>query len=209
MPNAIPTANFTRNGLPIEVQKRLAAEIWGSPDAVDAVAAFTPMNIYKAKMAKWSLLRKELHDSLSLCNWMGPWVASPLKSVAIEVKTPSSRCSTAWLPGDKKSAPGARSGRRADLPAPSSSDHSRYGHQRNADQTRHDSGLGIHGSQRQGSLSPKEPSAWIKKTSSWQWTCITKRWAGTKKPDLRPGRHIRRLGLETVADEFNKRGLLP
>jgi aldehyde:ferredoxin oxidoreductase len=37
------------------------------------------MNIYKAKMAKWSLLRKELHDSLALCNWMGPWVASPLK----------------------------------------------------------------------------------------------------------------------------------
>ena len=37
------------------------------------------MNVYKAKMAKWSLLRKELHDSLSLCNWMGPWVASPLK----------------------------------------------------------------------------------------------------------------------------------
>ena len=72
-------SNFTRNGLPIEVQKRLAAELWGSPDAVDAAAAFTPMNIYKAKMAKWSLLRKELHDSLSLCNWMGPWVASPLK----------------------------------------------------------------------------------------------------------------------------------
>jgi aldehyde:ferredoxin oxidoreductase len=71
--------NFTRNGLPIEVQKRLALEIWGSSDAVDAVAAFTPMNIYKAKMAKWALLRKELHDSISLCNWMGPWVASPLK----------------------------------------------------------------------------------------------------------------------------------
>ena len=72
-------SNFTRNGLPIDVQKRLAAEIWGSPDAVDAVNACTPMNIYKAKMAKWSLLRKELHDSLSLCNWMGPWVASPLR----------------------------------------------------------------------------------------------------------------------------------
>jgi len=72
-------SNFTRNGLPIEVQKRLAAELWGSPDAVDAVAAFTPMNAHKAKMAKWSLLRKELHDCLSLCNWMGPWVASPLK----------------------------------------------------------------------------------------------------------------------------------
>jgi len=72
-------SNFTRNGLPIAVQKQLAAEIWGSPDAVDAVGSYTPMNPYKAKMAKWSLLRKELHDSLSLCNWMGPWVASPLK----------------------------------------------------------------------------------------------------------------------------------
>jgi aldehyde:ferredoxin oxidoreductase len=71
--------NFTRNGLPIDVQKRLASEIWGSADAVDAIGAYTPMNVYKAKMAKWSLLRKELHDSLSLCNWMGPWVASPLK----------------------------------------------------------------------------------------------------------------------------------
>ncbi len=72
-------SNFTRNGLPINVQKQLAAEIWGAPDAVDAIAAYAPMNIYKAKMAKWSLLRKELHDSLSLCNWMGPWIASPLK----------------------------------------------------------------------------------------------------------------------------------
>lgn len=78
-PQCHSQTNFTRNGLPLEVQKRLAAEIWGSPDAVDAVGAYTPMNRAKAKMAKWSLLRKELHDSLSLCNWMGPWVASPLK----------------------------------------------------------------------------------------------------------------------------------
>ena len=72
-------SNFTRNGLPLAVQKILAAEIWGFPEAVDAVGAYTPMHPAKAKMAKWSLLRKELHDSLSLCNWMGPWVASPLK----------------------------------------------------------------------------------------------------------------------------------
>jgi aldehyde:ferredoxin oxidoreductase len=71
--------NFIRNGLPLSVQKSLATEIWGSPDAVDAPGAYTPMHPSKAKMAKWSLLRKELHDSLSLCNWMGPWVASPLK----------------------------------------------------------------------------------------------------------------------------------
>ena len=37
-------SNFTRSGLPLEIQKRLADEIWGSTDAVDAVAAFTPMN---------------------------------------------------------------------------------------------------------------------------------------------------------------------
>jgi aldehyde:ferredoxin oxidoreductase len=37
------------------------------------------MNRYKARMAKWSLLRKELHDSIPLCNWMGPWTASPLR----------------------------------------------------------------------------------------------------------------------------------
>ena len=71
--------NFVRNGLPLAVQKRLAAEIWGSPDTVDGVGDYTPMNIHKARRARWSLVRKELHDSLGLCNWMGPWVASPLK----------------------------------------------------------------------------------------------------------------------------------
>jgi aldehyde:ferredoxin oxidoreductase len=71
--------NFIRNGLPVAVQKKLAAEIWGSPEAVDGVGDYTPMNIHKARRAKWSLVRKELHDSLGLCNWMGPWVASPLK----------------------------------------------------------------------------------------------------------------------------------
>lgn len=71
--------NFVRNGLPLAVQKKLAGEIWGSPDAVDGVGDYTPMNLYKARRARWSLVRKELHDSLGLCNWMGPWVASPLK----------------------------------------------------------------------------------------------------------------------------------
>ena len=72
-------ANFIRNGLPLAVQKKLAAEIWGSPEAVDGPGDYTPMNIHKARRARWSLVRKELHDSLGLCNWMGPWVASPLK----------------------------------------------------------------------------------------------------------------------------------
>ncbi|NLY55281.1 MAG: aldehyde ferredoxin oxidoreductase [Firmicutes bacterium] len=71
--------NFQNSGLPIEVAKKLAEKTWGSPDAVDAKGRWTPMNRYKAKAAKWATIRKELHDSLSLCNWMYPWVASPLK----------------------------------------------------------------------------------------------------------------------------------
>jgi aldehyde:ferredoxin oxidoreductase len=72
--------NFVRNGLPLHEQKKLAAEIWGSADAVDGVGDYTPMNLAKAQRARWSLVRKELHDCLGLCNWMGPWIASPLKS---------------------------------------------------------------------------------------------------------------------------------
>ena len=71
-------SNFLRNGLPLSVQKRVAAEIWGAPESVDGMGEYTPMHRSKARMAKWSLLRKELHDSISLCNWMGPWAASPL-----------------------------------------------------------------------------------------------------------------------------------
>jgi aldehyde:ferredoxin oxidoreductase len=96
-------SNFTRNGLPIDVQKRLAAEIWGSPDAVDAIGAYTPMNVYKAKMAKWSLLRKELHDSLSICNWMGPWAASPLKERGYRGDDSIESLLYSLATGDKKS----------------------------------------------------------------------------------------------------------
>jgi aldehyde:ferredoxin oxidoreductase len=81
----------------------LATDLWGSPDAVDAVAAFTPMNMYKARMARWSLLRKELHDSLSLCNWMGPWVASPLKERGYRGDDSIESLLYSLATGDKKS----------------------------------------------------------------------------------------------------------
>ncbi len=71
--------NFVRSGLPIEVQKRLAEHFWGSADAVDAIGDYKPTNKYKMIRAKWSIERKELHDMLSFCNWMGPWISSPLK----------------------------------------------------------------------------------------------------------------------------------
>jgi aldehyde:ferredoxin oxidoreductase len=95
--------NFTRNGLPIEIRKHLAAELWGSPDAVDEVGAYTPMNPYKAKTAKWALLRKELHDCLSLCNWMGHWVASPLKERAYRGDDSIESLLHSTATGDRKS----------------------------------------------------------------------------------------------------------
>jgi aldehyde:ferredoxin oxidoreductase len=61
------------------------------------------MNIYKAKMAKWASLRKELHDSLSLCNWMGPWVASPLKERGYRGDDSMESMLYSLATGDKKS----------------------------------------------------------------------------------------------------------
>lgn len=72
--------NFIAAGLPIDVLKSIAKEKWGSEAAVDAPLDYTPMNEYKAKFAKWSVIRNCLHDSLTLCNWMWPMTTSPLKS---------------------------------------------------------------------------------------------------------------------------------
>jgi aldehyde:ferredoxin oxidoreductase len=72
-------SNFLRNGLPVKIQQEIASRLWG-PGAVDEDDRITPMNVSKARFAVWSVLRKELHDSLTLCNWMYPMVASPHKS---------------------------------------------------------------------------------------------------------------------------------
>ena len=39
----------------------------------------TQMNVYKARAARFAGNRKALHDSLGICNWMYPWLMSPLK----------------------------------------------------------------------------------------------------------------------------------
>ncbi len=71
--------NFISSGLPVDVLKTLAAEYWGSADAIDPPANYKPMNEAKAKFAKWGIIRNCLHDSLTLCNWMWPLATSPLK----------------------------------------------------------------------------------------------------------------------------------
>lgn len=71
--------NFIGSGLPTEIQKDIAAEMWGSAEAVDEPANYKPMTQAKAKFAKWSIVRNLLHDSLTVCNWVWPFTTSPLK----------------------------------------------------------------------------------------------------------------------------------
>lgn len=71
--------NFIGSGLPINVIKDIAQEVFGSPDAIDAPSNYTRMNKFKARFAKFSIIRNCLHDSLTLCNWMWPMTTSPLK----------------------------------------------------------------------------------------------------------------------------------
>lgn len=96
-------SNFIRNGLPAKVQKSIAEKLWGS-EAIDEARNYTPMNPGKAKFAVWALLRKELHDSLTLCNWMYPLAASPLKSRSYEGDNAAEAQMYSAVTGDRKSA---------------------------------------------------------------------------------------------------------
>ena len=73
-------SNFLGSGLPLNLQKEIGAELFGSPDAVDKIHAYTPMNEGKAAFAKLSLIYRELHNSLTLCNYTLPVWCSPLKA---------------------------------------------------------------------------------------------------------------------------------
>lgn len=72
--------NFQGCGLPIELKKQIAAEVWGGEDAIDPNNNYTPMNDHKANFTWWSIVTDVLHDSLTLCNWVWPMTMSPTKS---------------------------------------------------------------------------------------------------------------------------------
>jgi aldehyde:ferredoxin oxidoreductase len=95
--------NFINNGLPTRIQKQIADKIWGAA-AIDEARNYTRMNPEKARFAVWSLLRKELHDSLTLCNWMYPIVASPLKSRDYEGDNSIEAQLYSLVTGDRKDA---------------------------------------------------------------------------------------------------------
>jgi aldehyde:ferredoxin oxidoreductase len=71
--------NFSSSGLPLSLLKEIGAELFGTPDAVDANNAITPMNKGKARYAALCMITQDLHDSLTLCNWTQPLWVSPRK----------------------------------------------------------------------------------------------------------------------------------
>lgn len=72
-------SNFTRNGLPLELQQEIGREVWDG-DAIDNRKVLTPPNEAKARFAWWSAATDVLHDSLTLCNWVWPMTSSPAKA---------------------------------------------------------------------------------------------------------------------------------
>lgn len=72
--------NFQGCGLPLELKKQIAAEVWGGEDAIDPDKDYTPMNQSKANFCWWSVVTDVLHDSLTLCNWVWPMTMSPTQA---------------------------------------------------------------------------------------------------------------------------------
>ena len=72
--------NFQGCGLPLDIKKAIAAELWGGEDAIDPPMFYTPMNEHKANFVWWSVVTDVLHDSLTLCNWVWPMAMSPSKT---------------------------------------------------------------------------------------------------------------------------------
>ena len=71
--------NFSTSGLPLELQREIAAKFWGDGSAVDGIGDYRPTNKYKMIRLRWVIARKELHDMLGICSWTAPWELSPLR----------------------------------------------------------------------------------------------------------------------------------
>jgi aldehyde:ferredoxin oxidoreductase len=72
-------SNFYNSGLPTEIMKEIAGELFGSPDGYDPIHQWTPMNEAKAAFGRLSYAYLELHNSMTLCNYTLPAWTSPLK----------------------------------------------------------------------------------------------------------------------------------
>ncbi|MDO4483948.1 MAG: aldehyde ferredoxin oxidoreductase [Clostridia bacterium] len=71
--------NFVRSGSPYEEVIKPVLAYWFGEGATDAPKKYTPINDAKIRVAKWSFLGKQWHDSATLCNWMYPMTLSTSK----------------------------------------------------------------------------------------------------------------------------------
>lgn len=71
--------NFVRSGSPFNEVIKPVLESYFGEGCVDAPKNYTPINANKVKLAKWAFLRKQWHDSATLCDWMYPMTLSPNK----------------------------------------------------------------------------------------------------------------------------------
>lgn len=72
--------NFMGSGLPLNIMKEIGAELFGTPDAIEANSNYKPMNKGKAVFTKMSLIYMELHNSMTGCNYTLPTWTSPSKA---------------------------------------------------------------------------------------------------------------------------------
>ncbi len=70
--------NVTNSGAPYEVSKNVMEHFFGE-GCWDPAKHYTLINENKIKVAKWSFFGKQIHDSLTVCNWMWPMTQSPAK----------------------------------------------------------------------------------------------------------------------------------
>lgn len=70
--------NCIGNGLPTDVIQRVLDGKFGE-GAYNKPANYTPMNQNRAKWAKWAIVRNNVHDMATLCNWVWPMMFSPCK----------------------------------------------------------------------------------------------------------------------------------
>ncbi|MDO4484452.1 MAG: aldehyde ferredoxin oxidoreductase N-terminal domain-containing protein [Clostridia bacterium] len=70
--------NCIGNGLPNEVIQSVLDGMFGE-GAFTAQGNYTPMTQARAKWAKWAIVRNNVHDMATLCNWVWPMIFSPLK----------------------------------------------------------------------------------------------------------------------------------
>lgn len=71
--------NFSTCGLPLALQKKIAAKYWGDESAVDGLMDYRPTSKAKMVRLQWCIARTELHNMLGICSWTAPWELSPLK----------------------------------------------------------------------------------------------------------------------------------